>query len=784
MKNRNHSQFFKKLGSGFDSPIIIPVSGIIIAAIFAFFVSDLFYFAGSDYKIGDIAPKTIKSIKYTVFEHPGKTEEKKREAASGVFSVYDLDSRMINETTRMIDLAFESGKKELEKIEKNPEDQPFPNLAAKKNFETHLGFEISQGAFNLLIENKFSEDLNSILKQIVVQILENGVVSNKNVLMKEEEKGITLRDIYTGEETFTSRLKRFYGPDQAQTMVRIIGDPLLKNYSYNIVNLIVDFAQRLIRPNITINQNETQERVYQAVENVPPVLYQINKGEIIVRKGDVINPLQMIKLNAYQKENNTKEQWLGVMGKSISILFFIIAIYMTFLKNLVDLTSNSNKNILFLTLVIIFNIILAKLLSIVPTAELSNGGYTIPDTAVKIILPVAASSMIVCLFFGQYQAYSIAIICAFICAMIFETNVAGLFIFFLINGVMGTFWIKECRERQVFVKAGAKLALLNLIVAPAFLIQIPQISMFEIAIGMLFAATGGLLSGILTGGISPLLEIIFGYSSDIKLMELSNPEQKLLRRLMLEAPGTYNHSMIVGTMAEAAAAEINANSILARVGGYYHDIGKLNKPLYFIENQRHGKNPHDKLSPSMSMLILTAHVKDGIALAKKYKLPEAVTAIISQHHGTSLIRYFYEKAKQKTTEKEPLKNHYKYPGPKPQSRVAAIVMLADITEAATRSLDNPSVSRIQGVVHKLINSTFSDNQLDECNLTLKDLHKIAKIFNKILSGIHHHRIKYIEEEKEESKKDGNPPPKQEKPVQDNKPKPSEEDGSYLKRLGL
>jgi len=308
--------------------------------------------------------------------------------------------------------------------------------------------------------------------------------------------------------------------------------------------------------------------------------------------------------------------------------------------------------------------------------------------------------------------------------------------------------------------------------------------MVELSIGVLFAVAGGILSGILTGGISPLLEIIFGYSSDIKLMELSNPEQKLLRRLMLEAPGTYNHSMIVGTMAEAAAAEIGANSILARVGGYYHDIGKLKKPLYFIENQRHSKNLHDKLSPSMSMLILTAHVKDGVLLAKKYKLPEALIDIIIQHHGTSLIKYFYEKAKLRKNEKEPLKDHYRYPGPRPQSREAAIVMLADIAEAATRSLDNPSVSRIQGVVHKQINSCFSDNQLDECNLTLKDLHKIAKIFNKILSGIHHHRIKYIEDEKEETKKDGNNAPKQEKPVQDNKPKPQEEDGSYLKRLGL
>jgi hypothetical protein len=783
MKNNILKEALKNINLGLDHPIVIPISGILIILIFAFFASDQFYFAQENYKIGDIAPKTIKSTKHTVFEHPGKTEEKKREAASGILTVYDYDSRLISKITKSIDLAFESGKSSFQN-DFSKINQIQPQQTTKKLFEKHIGFEISQGAFNLLQENRFSDELASILKEIILKIMENGVVANKTILMKEEEKGITLRDIYTGEELFVNRLKKYYGPDQAQTMVRIIGDPLLKNYSYNIVNLIVDFAQRLIRPNITINQNETQERIYQAVESVPPVLYQINKGEILIRKGDIITPLQMIKLNAYQNENNTKDQWLGVIGKSISILFFIAVIYMTFLKGFIESKNKSNKNILFLTLVIVFNIILAKLLSLIPSAEFGGGSFTIPDTAIKLLLPVASASMIVCLFFGQYQAYSIAIICAFICAMIFETYIPGLFIFFLINGVMGTFWLRKCRERQAFVRTGGKLALLNLLITPAFLIQIPQISMIELSIGVLFAVAGGILSGILTGGISPLLEILFGYSSDIKLMELSNPEQKLLRRLMLEAPGTYNHSMIVGTMAEAAAAEIGANSILARVGGYYHDIGKLKKPLYFIENQRHSKNLHDKLSPSMSMLILTAHVKDGVLLGKKYKLPEALIEIITQHHGTSLIKYFYEKAKLRKNEKEPLKDHYRYPGPRPQSREAAIVMLADIAEAATRSLDNPSVSRIQGVVHKQINSCFSDNQLDECNLTLKDLHKIAKIFNKILSGIHHHRIKYIEEQKEETKKDGNNAPKQEKPDQDNKPKPQEEDGSYLKRLGL
>lgn len=774
MINKKQSDIAKKVYVNIDSPMIIPLMGVLIALIFGFFSADKFLWINTTYQIGDTSNQTIKSNQYIVFEHPAKTKAKKKEAAASVLVVYDHDSKMIDNIKTKIDHAFNA-------VENNKE---LSQHEIKALFEKNIDLEINQGAFNLLYENKFSEDLRSILKKIISQILENGVVGNKSLLMKEEKRGITLRDIHTGKETFVKKIRVFYGADQAKTMVRIIGDPLLKNASYNTVNLVVDLAQKLIRPNITINKNETQERIYQAVDNVAPVLFQINKGETIIRNGEVITPFHMSKLNALRDHSNKTQNMFDILGKTLSIFIFMAIIYLTFLKNYLNERSTPNKNIVFLTIIIIFNIILAKLFSFIPPIQIAGDSYILPDLAIRLSLPVASGVMVVCLFFGQYQAYAIAIISAFTCSLIFENNIQSLFLFFLINGIMATFWLKECRERQVFIKTGAKMALLNMIISPAFLLQSSQLSILEISFGIIFAALGGILSGILAGGISPLLEMMFGYFSDIKIMELSNPEQKLLRHLMLEAPGTYNHSMIVGTMAEAAAAEIGANSIIARAGGYYHDIGKLKKPMYFIENQRHGKNLHDKLSPSMSVLILTAHVKDGASLGKKYKLPQKVIDIICQHHGTGLIKFFYEKAKQKKDDQEPIEANFRYPGPKPQSREAAIVMLADITEAAARSLDNPSVSRIQGVVQKQINTCFSDSQLDECNLTLKDLHKIAKTFNKILSGIHHHRIKYIEDEKEELKKDGNSNSKQEKQNKDNRPGTDKQNNSYLKRLGL
>ncbi|MBW1801530.1 MAG: HDIG domain-containing protein, partial [Deltaproteobacteria bacterium] len=260
---------------------------------------------------------------------------------------------------------------------------------------------------------------------------------------------------------------------------------------------------------------------------------------------------------------------------------------------------------------------------------------------------------------------------------------------------------------------------------------------------------GGLLAGVIATGILPLIEMSFGSTTDIKLLELANLDQPLLRDLMVQAPGTYHHSVITSNMVEATAKAVNANPLLARVSAYYHDIGKMKKPLYFIENQMGGENKHEKLAPSMSSLILISHVKDGVELARENKIGREIIDIIQQHHGTSLISFFYQKAKDRMVVKggkatDIKEEDFRYPGPKPQTKEAGLVMLADMVEAAARSLVDPAPARIQGLVQKIINKVFSDGQLDECELTLKDLHEIAKSFNKTLSGIFHQRVEYPE----------------------------------------
>jgi putative nucleotidyltransferase with HDIG domain len=260
---------------------------------------------------------------------------------------------------------------------------------------------------------------------------------------------------------------------------------------------------------------------------------------------------------------------------------------------------------------------------------------------------------------------------------------------------------------------------------------------------------GGVLAGVISTGIIPLAEMIFDFTTDMKLLELANLDQPLLRELMVQAPGTYHHSVIVSNMVEATAEAVKANPLLAKVSAYYHDIGKMGKPLYFIENQVGDENRHDKLAPSMSNLILISHVKEGVELAQKHKLGREIIDIIQQHHGKSLINYFYNKAKEQAVNRggknsRVKQEDFRYPGPRPQTKEAGLVMLADMVEAAARSLTNPSPARIQGTVQKIINKAFADGQLDDCELTLKDLNEIATGFNKTLGGIFHHRVEYPE----------------------------------------
>jgi len=309
--------------------------------------------------------------------------------------------------------------------------------------------------------------------------------------------------------------------------------------------------------------------------------------------------------------------------------------------------------------------------------------------------------------------------------------------------------ISKLRSRSAYTRASMNLVLAALPFTLASVIMTPSLTPGEILVRILGGLVGGVLCAFIAAGLTPVVEYLGGYVTDLRLIEMATLDHPLLKELSVQAPGTWNHSMVMGMMSESAAEAIGANPVVARVGAYFHDIGKTKKPLYFVENQLTGENRHDKLSTSMSALIIRSHVKDGIELAEKYGLPKVIEDMIPQHHGTALIEYFYEKAQKESREVEGEEAEvdqslYRYPGPKPQTREAGILMLADGIEASARTLSEPSHDRIQGLVQKMINKVFSSGQLSECELTLNDLHRIAKSFSRVLNGIYHQRIAYHE----------------------------------------
>ncbi|MDI6686720.1 MAG: HDIG domain-containing protein [Desulfobacterales bacterium] len=765
-----------------------------VAVIFSIILYPSLVITEHSYKTGDVADRDIKSPRDFFIEDKSATEANRKLAVEKILTVYDHDKLLSSRLTTRVEQAFADLRAVFEGEIQNQSKEVVKDKVSihgriwkmKESFEKTIGISVSKGAYQILEKEEFSKDIAYLISKILTQILENGVVANKEILLKEADKGIFIKDVGTETNILVNNLKQYYGLDQAKTMVRIIGQPLIKELDYTLINLIVDFVQRLLQPNITLNRSATEELKTSAAAEIKPVLYRIKAGEMLLREGERVTEVQLLKLKTLQTHIKNKQILATSIGASMLLLCLLIITYIIHINPQSRKALNDNKNLLFIASMLVTFIFIARISSSLSGVLTQNTLFSVSSSPILYGVPLAAGAMIVCLFMGFDIAVSFAMLIALCTAIIFQ-NRFEVFIYFLLNGTMAAYWIRNCRERKVFIKAGAKLGLLNLVLVTAIDIYITEFSGSNLLYGWVFAfIAGGVGSGVVAAGIVPLVEIAFDYTTDIKLLELANLDCPILRKLMIEAPGTYHHSVIVGSMVEAAASSIGANSLLAKVCGYYHDIGKINKPLYFIENQKNGRNKHDKLAPSMSSLILISHIKEGVEMAKENKLGQAIIDNIRQHHGTSLISYFYDKAKKIKGADAVNIDNFLYPGPKPQTREAALVMLADVVEAASRVLDNPTQSRIQGLVQDLINKIFSDGQLENCELTLKDLHSIAKSFNKILNGMYHHRIEYPEQLTANNGEDGNgnTDRQQSKQEQDITRENTANSAGHIKRLGL
>jgi putative nucleotidyltransferase with HDIG domain len=491
--------------------------------------------------------------------------------------------------------------------------------------------------------------------------------------------------------------------------------------------IVAQLAKGFIKPNSFYDEEQTKANKAAAREAVAPVRRTIEQGQAIVREGDIVTALNLEALGALgmlQPEFSRRE--LAGVGLLMSAIVLSLSLYL--LRFQPEFWLNQRYLLLFGFTILLFAA-LAKLM--VP------GHVLMP-----YLFPMAAASMLLTVLLGPHFAVSATLLLSLVVGFLAGGSME-LMVYALAGGVVAALSLWRVERLNAFIWTGAYVALTNLAVILALVLQgqnYDTLGLLQmVAVGV---ANGGLVASLAVAGFF-LLGNLFGITTSVQLMELARPTHPLLHELQMKAPGTYHHSILISNMAEQAAQAIGADALLARVGAYYHDIGKILRPYFFTENQMDGVNVHERLDPKTSAQIITSHVADGLELAKKYGLPRRIRDFIPQHHGTRLASFFYQQARERGGEVD--EANFRYPGPKPQTREAAIMMLADGVEAATRADRPGSVEEIDQLVRKIIQKRMAEGQLDECDLTLRDLDRIRAAFVSILQGIYHPRIKYPEE---------------------------------------
>ena len=726
------------------------------------------------YKLGDIADSKIKADRDLLVENRAATAQKRLEASNEIASIYDFDSEAASQILANLANAFammkEIGAGKISVPSKEPRDGLGP---IKKYFESTVGVSLSTEEFQILHQNKFSPAIAARIGDLITTSYHNRIITNVTFLQQEKDKGIIIRDVRNQTESELTSLSTIRHIRDVEAAMTRMADRNRERGGTDINKVVLSLAVKLIRPNLMFNRDATESKKLGASKDVKPVLSKVQKNEMLVREGEKITPAVLDKLEAHYllKGDNRLSKYLIFTGMFFTIAFLGIILYYYGNK----LLKNDKVDLLFLSVVTVGQIIIVRA-GIFIAGAITEAFPALPYEAFIYPIPFSAATMLVSLLINRNLAFILSIILSLMVAFLFDGRLA-LFIYSFLGSAVASYCIVDCKKRTAFLKVGLFLGLINM--GAIFFVGLIYENVFRlhtlISLGTGFL--GGIVSGILVAGVAPLMEFLFRYTTDIKLLELANLNQPIFQKMLMEAPGTYHHSIIVASMVEAAAESIGANSLLAKVSAYYHDLGKMKKPQYFIENQFNSENKHNKLSPKMSSLVIISHIKDGYELALKLKVGKEIANIIKEHHGTGLVSYFYEKAKR---DKDPsirslLESDFRYPGPKPQTREAGLVLLGDVLEASSRTLTNPTPSRIKTLVRERIDGVLSDGQLDECELTLHDLNKIAENFTMILNGIFHQRIDYPDlttNEQNGTRKENSHPSVDRRPAEKNKNRPA------------
>ncbi len=704
-----------------------------------------------EYQVGDIADRQIEALSDFTLVDQVATTSRRLEIQRTVPAVFRLDLRQNQRVEAELRTAFGEARRVL-----SEEGGPTPAQASSEATEAQSAEDIRERlitrlrktltrfdrgkVLEVLYRHSFSADLERQMVELLQSAMRHpGVAASRDVFMIYQDRGIVLLNNVTGQDEAVPWLS-IRDLEQAKQTVRQ-NEYRLTAVSGEDKQELIEFLESWVIPNVNFDERETQSRENLALSEEPAVLIQIKKGRTVVRQGDEVTFQHLPILEEMRSQRQARQPTDRLAGILIISGFFLIALWHYLLS---QTRARAANQFLVVSVVLILSLIVSKLLMGLAgaLAESFQLDYLRDPLNFYFVIPFAFGSALITLLVGAPVAVLYSLLnSVFIALMGGEIQIS---VFSLVGCLLATYVLRQYRERNALVQAGLYIGLVNVIVAMALQLYHGGFAWDSFGVRSGGAFLGGIFVTPLAAMLLPVLERIFGITTDIRLLELSNLNNPILRRLAVEAPGTYHHSIIVGTLAEAAAEAIEANSLLARVGAYYHDIGKMRKPEYYVENQIYMANKHEGLSPTMSALILASHVKDGLAMGNEIGLPKAVKDLIPQHHGTKLMTFFFQKAKREQDEKqgEVEEKDFRYTGPKPDTREAAILMLADQVEAASRTLQDPTPRQIRGLIRRLIQSTIEDRQFDECDITTRDLDNITRAFERIITGMYHHRVEY------------------------------------------
>ena len=664
-----------------------------ITAIFIYFIM-LTVVTPKRYKLneGDIATVDIKAPRDIIDEEATKAKE--QEVTAKVEKKFTLKNEIKIEASENIKSFFDK----LINLKSNDIDEK-SKISELKKIDA---FKLSDAEYKTLLDLNVDKDTE--LQWIALTAIDKGY--EKQI---EEDNSEDIAEAKTIVDDYLSS----------------------QELESNIEVILREMCESQIKANYFFDQSKTDEAVKEALKSVSKVM--IKKNQTIVKEGEPITQQQINILTE-----------LGLVGEDLSkdyiYTYIILAFFVLFVLGMQYMYLKKEKKEILIDTKLVFLILLLNLLSVI-----SARVFTFVSL---FIIPIACAPILMTVFLDSKISIVINSL-----NLLFVTVIVGfdpqVILIGIVSTIVSSTTLKKISQRNdilystVYVAAAVAVVILSSGILLSNNIK-------QILLDVILAVFGAFISGILAMGLLPFLESSFSLVTNMKLLELSNPNNPLLKRLLMEAPGTYHHSVMVANLAEVAAEEVGANPMLVRVGAYYHDVGKIKRPFFFGENQLGGTNPHDKISPTLSTTIIISHVKDGLELAKEYDIPKVVSDMIVQHHGTTLVKYFYYTLKNSSENPDEIREEdFRYPGPKPQSKEAAIIMMADSVESAVRSIQEPTLEKIEDMVNNIVKDKMNSNQLNECDLTFRELEVIKACFLRVLKGIYHHRIEYPTEKGKE-----------------------------------